>query len=96
MGPDDRDEYNKARADREEARDRAAEEIRTNSPGTRLSRDLIDKYLLWKDQGEIASTAAESSVSINSSAAKWTWTTFCRAGDPSMILLPTKSFASVT
>jgi len=52
MGREDREKYNKARAEREEARDAAAEAIRAEAPGTKLSRDLIDKYLLWKQQGE--------------------------------------------
>jgi len=52
MGREDREKYNKARAEREEARDGAAEAIRAEAPGTKLSRDLIDKYLLWKQQGE--------------------------------------------
>ena len=53
MGPEDRDKYNKARQDREEEREAAAEAIRAEAPGTKLSRDLIDKYLLWNQQGGV-------------------------------------------
>jgi CRISPR-associated endonuclease Csn1 len=51
MGPDARDKYNKSRQEREDRRAAAAEAIRAEAPRTRLSRDLIDKYLLWNDQG---------------------------------------------
>jgi CRISPR-associated endonuclease Csn1 len=50
MGPDKRSEYNKAIRQREEERAKAAEAIRAEAPGSRLSRDLIDKYLLWEQQ----------------------------------------------
>ena len=51
MGPDKRSEYNKAIREREEERSKAADAIRAEAPGTKLSRDLIDKYLLWEQQG---------------------------------------------
>jgi CRISPR-associated endonuclease Csn1 len=51
MGPDKRSEYNKAMRDREAERAKAADAIREESPGAKLSRDLIDKYLLWEQQG---------------------------------------------
>jgi len=51
MGPDKRSEYNKAMREREEERAKAADAIREESPGCKLSRDLIDKYLLWEQQG---------------------------------------------
>lgn len=53
MGPDDRDKYNKARREREDRRAAAADAIRAESPGARLSRDLIDKFLLWEEQGGV-------------------------------------------
>jgi CRISPR-associated endonuclease Csn1 len=53
MSPDDRDAYNKARSDREKLRSAAADAIRAEAPTARLSRELIDKYLLWQDQGGI-------------------------------------------
>jgi CRISPR-associated endonuclease Csn1 len=51
MGPDDREKYNKSRREREELRAAAADAIRNEALGTKLSRDLIDKYLLWNSQG---------------------------------------------
>jgi len=51
MGPNDRSEYNKKIREREDERARAADAIRAESPGQKLSRDLIDKYLLWEQQG---------------------------------------------
>jgi CRISPR-associated endonuclease Csn1 len=50
MGPDARSKYNKSRREREDARAAAADALRQEAPGTRLSRDLIDKFLLWKEQ----------------------------------------------
>lgn len=52
MGRADRDKYNQARQEREEQRQQAAEDIRQQAPGVRISRDLIDKYLLWIEQGK--------------------------------------------
>ncbi len=53
MGPSDRSEYNKARAKREEKRSLAADAIRKESPQSKLSRELIDKYLLWEEQAGV-------------------------------------------
>lgn len=50
MGPDKRSDYNKAIREREEERSKAADAIRAEAPGAKLSRDLITKYLLWEQQ----------------------------------------------
>jgi CRISPR-associated endonuclease Csn1 len=64
MGPDDRDKYNKARAEREAQREGAADAIRAQAPGCKLSRDLIDKYLLWEEQGRQCIYSGRS-ISLN-------------------------------
>jgi CRISPR-associated endonuclease Csn1 len=51
MGPEKRSDYNKAMREREGERDRAADAILAETPGAKLSRDLINKYLLWEQQG---------------------------------------------
>jgi CRISPR-associated endonuclease Csn1 len=51
-GIEQRRERTIAMRKRERERDDAAELIRTNCPGVRVTRDAIDRYLLWRDMKE--------------------------------------------
>lgn len=51
-GIEQRQERSLAMRKRERARDDAAEQIRTHCPEVRVTRDVIDRYLLWRDMKE--------------------------------------------